>query len=473
MNLTTTHKNADLDALSSVAAASKLYPSALSACMSRVLPAKLLDVIRKIGREADAMGMNAFLVGGFVRDFFLGAGNFDLDVVVEGDAIKFGKVIADGMKGSLVVHHKFGTATVVKDKAVWFDESLNDRGKFKIDIATARKEVYERPAALPTVAFSSLRDDLHRRDFTINAMAININRHNFGLFIDFFGGMRDLERRIIRVLHDKSFIDDPTRIFRAVRFEQRFGFRIEEHTEYLIRHAVKQEMFRRTENQRIREELVLLFKEKDPEKAICRMKKLHELRFIHPGLKAGRALAGRFRELRECAEWYGSAGIKKRRLDIWLMYLMILLEPLGREETREVLDKFVFTRSEHIRILSYKDKAAKVIRKLSSKTAIKNSALYFMLEPLSHETTLCIMARTASRTAKARVRRFFMRLNGRSLSIKGEDLAKMGLRPGPAYKDILEKVFSASLDGKVSGKREELNLAKELVKGLKQNEGSS
>ncbi len=447
--------------------------SNLASRMGRTLPAKLMALIKLIGKEADSLGINAFLVGGFVRDLLLGSKNYDLDVVVEGDAIKFAGILADRTGASLVVHHKFGTATIVRDWPKWLGPPLNVDGKFKIDVATARKEVYERPAALPTVAFSSLRDDLYRRDFTINAMAVNINRHNFGLFMDFFGGTRDLEDRIVRILHDKSFIDDPTRIFRAVRFEQRFGFSIEKHTEYLIKHAIKQEMFKRTENQRIREELVLILKEKNPERAVFRMKELHELRFIHPQLAVDRSLVRKFDEIRSCIKWYQSADVRRRRLDTWLMYLMFMLDGLSAGQLEDVLQKFVFTRSEGLRLKSYKESSDEALKRLSSRASMKHSAIYRILEPLSHEVSLCLLARTRSRTARSRIKKFFTDLNGQRLAIRGNDIEKLGLKPGPRYKDILDRVLYDKLDGKISGKKEEVRSVREILSRARSPKGKA
>lgn len=441
--------------------------SNLSSRMAKFLPKKLMALVKLMGAEADARGINVFLVGGFVRDMVLGSKNYDLDVVVESDAMKFAKLIADKIGGSLVVHHKFGTATVVKDWPKWLGPALNIDGKLKIDVATARKEVYDKPAALPTVEFSSLRDDLYRRDFTINAMAVNINKHNFGLFVDFFGGMRDIESKIVRILHDKSFIDDPTRIFRAVRFEQRFGFEMEKHTEYLIKHAIKQEMFRRTENQRIREELILILKEKNPEKAVFRMKELHELRFIHPNLTVDKTLAKRFDEIRSAVKWYESANIHKRRLDPWLMYLICMLDRLTADEAKETLERFVFTRSETTRVMSFKEKGEETIKTLSSRKVMALSEIYRLLEPFSHETTLCIMSKSASRLARARIRKFFTDLNGARLRIKGEDIEKLGLKPGPRYKDVLEEVLYLKLDGKVKSRKDEVEAARRIISSIK------
>ena len=199
--------------------------------MKNTLP-KIIGLLVLIGDMAQERHYAAFVVGGFVRDLIMGVRNYDIDIVIEGKAIEFSKAFADKVKGSLVIHRKFGTATVVMPWGILKGE------RFKLDLATARKEKYERPAALPDVEFSSLRNDLYRRDFTINAMAVALNRSNFGQLIDFFDGQRHLREGVISVLHKGSFIDDPTRIFRAVRFEQRYGFKIDKHTERLIKTAI-------------------------------------------------------------------------------------------------------------------------------------------------------------------------------------------------------------------------------------------
>jgi len=437
----------------------------LSATIKKGLPERLVRTIKEIGAEGDRAGMNVFLVGGFVRDLILGTRNYDLDLVVEGDAISFGRELRHNRGGTLVEHRKFGTATLVKDWPRWLGPSLHPDNKFKIDIATARKEVYERPAALPKVAFASLKEDLYRRDFTVNAMAVNINGPTFGAFVDFFGGRMDLEKGVIRVLHDRSFMDDPTRIFRAVRFEQRFGFVMEKHTEYLIKHAVRQEMFHRTENQRIREELILMLKEDLPEKAILRMSELHELRFIHPALKGKPPIKRIFPELRRCVEWYRSEAAGKRRLDVWLINLMALLEPLTSAQTEDVLKRFVFTRSESMRLMSCKEKVGACLERLSSRKKMTPGDVYALLEPLSHEAVVCLMAKAPGMTARRRLEDFLKLYNGTRLRIKGGDIEKAGIKPGPRYSEILSQVLRRKLDGGLKTKRDEIRYMKELIAG--------
>ena len=200
-------------------------------------------LLKRIGARANSMGYKAFLVGGTVRDLILGVKNLDLDIVVEGAAIKLGEKLSEEFGGTLVAHKQFGTCT------------LTLKNKLKIDFATARRETYEKPAALPDVRPSSLKNDLARRDFTINAMAISINKDDFGRFIDPFGGRRDLARGVIKVLHKGSFIDDPTRIFRAARFESRPGFSIETKTLRLMKSAIKKGMLAKLSKYRIKKEL--------------------------------------------------------------------------------------------------------------------------------------------------------------------------------------------------------------------------
>ncbi len=431
--------------------------------INRNLPKKLTMLIKKIGSIADHKGMNAFLVGGFVRDLLLGVKNFDLDIVVEGNAIDFGEYLSGKIGGSLVVHKKFGTCTIVQPWPSWLGEARHGDKKFKIDIATARIEKYERPAALPKVEFSSLKEDLSRRDFTINAMAVNINSRSFGFFIDFFGGKHDLKKKTIRVLHDKSFIDDPTRIFRAVRFEQRLKFEIEKHTAYLIQHAIKEEMFLRTEKQRIRDEVILILKENCPEKAVLRMKELHELRFIHPSLILPKEIERVSANIKTQVMWYETANVRRRILDVWLIYFMFMLDKLSFKETEEVLKNFVFTRSESIRVLSYKKNSSKVIRELASRKKVLPSRIFMLLEPLSHETALCMLSKSKSKLVHKRIRKFFTDYNGVTLKIKGHDLKNEGIEPGPKYKSIFDKVLCKKLDGNLKTKQEELEYLRKIL----------
>ena len=429
--------------------------------LKRTLPKQILNILTTIGQCANREGLRAFVVGGFVRDILLGVKNFDIDIVVEGDAISFARKTADLFKGSFVAYPKFGTSTVITDWPKGVHRPSVAGAKFKIDFATARKESYEKPAALPTVEFSSLKDDLERRDFTINAMAASLNKGNFGQLIDFFGGEKDLEEKRIKVLHDASFIDDPTRIFRAVRFAERFGFHIDKFTGDLIKNAIREGMFTKTQHHRIRDELILMLKEEDPIKAIMKMKDLHELRFIYKSIKAGRSTKRLFSKIKDTFLWYDTSPFKRRHIDLWLIYLFALLERLDFAETKSVCDKFAFRRSDQIRLLSHKKKSKDALRALSRKN-IAPSKIYGILEPLSFEEILFIAAR-AKKLAISRITQFLSEYNKTKIRIGGEDLKKLGVKPGPLYSKLLTKVLYKKVDGEVTSKKDEVDLVKKLI----------
>ncbi len=426
--------------------------------MASVLPGDIVALLKRMGKVSNEANYSAFVVGGLVRDLLLGVKNLDLDVVVEGDAIRLGHVLSRELDASLVVHRKFGTCSVVT------------KDKLKIDLATARKEIYEKPAALPTVEFSSLKNDLVRRDFTINAMAISLNKSSFGQLIDFFGGVGDLGHGRIRVMHDGSFIDDPTRIFRAVRFEQRFGFLIDGHTEGLIKHAIRKEMFDKVEPQRIRDEVVLILKEDDPLKALKRMAELDELRFLHPGIKLSPKLIGLYSSIDAVCHWYEEERFKKRDIEKWLVYLMALFDDLGYNTVLNICGRYVFRKSESLRILSYKRHEEGAIKILSSSASVSPSRVYRVLEPLSYEVILLIMSKmkagipdNARSSAISRITEFFEKYNGLKIRVRGDDLKSMGLNPGPGYKKIFDRILREKLDGRVRTRADELALARKLA----------
>ena len=222
------------------------------------IPDNVLGILKMAGKIGSRHKSKVFAAGGFVRDLLLGLDNLDIDIVVEGDGLKFARELARQFHGSLIEHKCFGTATIVIE-ARNIKRGLNKtQKKIKVDVATARNEHYKSPAAYPSIKFSTIEDDLKRRDFTINAMAISLNNGGFAEIVDFFNGRRDLKKGIIRVLHDKSFIDDPTRIFRAARFEQRYNFKIDKHTERLIKHAVSAGMLHKLKKQRMEKEIALI-----------------------------------------------------------------------------------------------------------------------------------------------------------------------------------------------------------------------
>ena len=241
---------------------------------------------------ADALHFNAYAVGRICERHFALPRNLDIDVVIEGDGIEFARTLATSLGGRVRAHEAFRTAVVV----------LPD-GK-KIDVATARLEYYRSPAALPTVERGSIKLDLYRRDFTINTLAIKLNPEGFGTLIDFFGAQKDLKQKVIRVLHNLSFVEDPTRVFRAIRFEQRFGFRIGKLTSGLIENAVKMDFFKDLSGRRLFSELRQILEEEKPILALGRINEYNLLKLIHPKIVFDQALKRLLNSVEKVITWY-------------------------------------------------------------------------------------------------------------------------------------------------------------------------
>lgn len=412
--------------------------------LKKSLPKDVFSVVRKIGTLAEESGFSAYIVGGFVRDLLLGVKNLDLDIVVERDALGFARLLQKKINCSLKMHKRFGTATIILPSG------------FKMDIATSRRERYAYPAALPAVCPSSIRDDLFRRDFTINALAIKINQGNFSQLLDLFDGCRDLKKGLVRVLHDKSFIDDPTRILRAVRFEQRYGFTIEEHTKKLIDRAREADMLKQLSRFRIGDELILILKEEDPLRCLLRLNKLCGLGFIHPSIKLGKRISAGFKRAKKYISLSAEAP------DGWFVYFLLLTCPLDTKQIRGLCRDFSLTKSCQQRLEYFKKNASGALKELKGKTHLSNHRIYEILQPFSYEGVLVLAALTESRITEERIKLFLKKLTRIKTSLQGKDLERIGLEPGPKYRQILKKVLYQKLNGKLKNKREELKYAKWL-----------
>ena len=412
------------------------------------LPDEVVGLLRDLGRAAEEMGINAYIVGGFVRDIFLRRDNLDMDVVVEGDGIAFARqFVAKYRKGRVKAHKMFGTAVIT------FPDG------FKIDVASARLEYYEHPAALPQVEMSSIKLDLYRRDFTINTLAIRLNPSVFGELIDFFGARRDLKEKTIRVIHNLSFVEDPTRILRAIRFEQRFGFHIGKLTQSLIENAVKFGFLARLEGRRLFSELVLMLQE---EKVILNIKRMYELQvlqFIHPKFNFDETTKVLFEAIQEVINWYKLSFLTET-YERWKVYFLGLLEGLRQREIVDFCKRLSLSEKEEREILLNREQIKNVLVKMTKKRNLSNSELYHLLSPLSTEALVYLMARVTRQEAKRAISTFLTRLKGVTISTTGEDLMKLGLQPGKLYKKIMDDLLNARLDGKVQNKKEEIAYVK-------------
>ncbi len=232
------------------------------------LSAEVQSLLADIGSRADAGGFSVFLVGGMVRDILLGRPSLDVDVVVEGDGLAFATMLGKAWKARVLAHRKFGTAVVTRHDGV------------KVDVVTARRETYAHPGILPDVIPGQLSDDLFRRDFTINAIAASLNARDFGVLRDDFDGIKDIEDGLVRIMNYRSFIDDPTRILRAVRYEKRFGFKCEQRTLAALREAIEENAFRFISAVRYFNEFRRILQEADPQPALRRLVALDSLRYF-------------------------------------------------------------------------------------------------------------------------------------------------------------------------------------------------
>ena len=381
-----------------------------------------------------------YLVGGAVRDLLLSRRPLvDFDLVVEGDAPTLARQLAKASGERVVVHRRFGTAKCY-------------RGDLSIDLVTARSETYPSPGALPEVKPGTIRDDLSRRDFSINAMAIDLSPASFGQLLDPHGGRSDLKRGLIRILHDRSFIDDATRILRALRYEQRLGFKLEPNTEQLLRQNTS--MLDTISGDRIRHELELIFKEEYPERILERAEGLGVLQALHPCLRGNGWLADRFEQARQKAISEPS------------LYLLLLIYHLSQEENERLIARLNIA-GELGRNMRQLLKLKEDLTALAD-PSLPPSAIYRVLKDYPPRViTACALASEAP-LVRSRLELYLDHLRYTKPSLAGEDLKKMGVAPGPRLGRMLEELRRAKLDGEVSTREEEAALVRQW---LKKNEG--
>lgn len=416
----------------------------LNSLMTEVLNKDVIVLLRTIGEVAAEHGWTAYAVGGFVRDLLLRIKNLDLDIVVEGDGIRLARQLAAKLGGVVRTHEKFNTAIVKLDSG------------YKIDVATARLEYYEYPAALPTVELSSIKLDLYRRDFTINAMAIHLNSEKFGLLVDFFNCQNDVKERRIRILHNLSFVEDPTRIFRAIRFEQRMGFVIGKHTEMLIKNAVKMNLFDRLCGRRCFAELKMILAEENPIPALRRMAGFDLLKFVRPTLEFDRRFQQILDETRKALSWHKLLYLEESCRD-WMVYLLAIMAQAPLQELEDFGERFEVSERYMKSLRQEKEAGDRVVTILNRGRNLPPSEIYLLLQGLSHEGLLYVMAMTRQNVARKAISHYVTSLRHVTTLVSGSDLKELGYRAGPAYRKILDRLLAAKLDGLVHTREDELS----------------
>ena len=420
----------------------------IKSLMKDRLDKKLLQQLETIAEIGDRAEMSVYVVGGFARDLLLGISNQDLDLVIEGDGIDFAQMLAEVLSARVKSHVKFGTSVVILP-----DES-------RVDVATARLEYYTHPAALPTVEKSSIKADLFRRDFSINSLAILLNGKNRFCLIDYFNSERDLKEGVIRVLHNLSFIEDPSRLFRAIRFEQRFSFRMGKQTESFMKNAIKRKLVDQLSSSRLLNELVNIFKEKEALKCIRRMSDFHLLQFISSGFSERRENFEALERVDEVLAWAKMLPLPKEP-EVWFVYFLGLLCPLSEEEFKAALIRLHPPQRLRNRLQLDREAVLNTRRSLESAKDFSPGEIFDIFSQCTPEAVVYLLSVAGNERVNKFATLYFTQYHQQAcLELDGKDLNSLGVQPGPLYQEIFRSLREARLNGLVNSKEDELDWVK-------------
>ena len=411
------------------------------------LPRARASLLRALGNLADEGGVSLYLVGGVVRDLLLEQENWDLDLTVEGDGIAFARLVADRYRAGLAVFERFATARLA------FPDGL------KMDIATTRRESYAQPALLPTVQSASIEEDLSRRDFTINALAVQLNPQQFGRMLDPYGGQSDLRARTLRVLHAGSFQDDPTRIFRAIRFEQRLVFRLAPTTLRLLAQAASTNLIQQLSGPRLQNEILLLLAERNPVRAIARLEQLKLLRFLHRRLCYTKNVKRTVTAVPKALAWW-LCRFPDSVIDRPIVYLMALSSESSPAVVATMIRRLALSREQAKKMNIGRHRVDRALKRLTGKGKLQPSRVYRLLAEFSDEALILLLAKqritqSGLRGLLKRQLVAYMKDKAMKTVLTGRDLQAMGLLPGPQYTMILGKLLDARIDGTVTTEADE------------------
>jgi tRNA nucleotidyltransferase (CCA-adding enzyme) len=414
--------------------------------MEDILQKNVQGILKEVGNVGDLLGYNVYAVGGFVRDLILRRENFDIDIVVEGDGIHFADEFAKLNDCHINCHKKFRTAVIIFPNG------------FKVDIASSRVEYYKHPAALPEIEISSIKLDLYRRDFTINTLALKLNHSDYGGLIDYFGAYKDIKAKMIRVLHNLSFVEDPTRIFRAVRFEQRFKFNIDKHTLNLIKNAEKISLFDKLSGKRLLTELKFMFDEDEPINSLNRLDELNLFKFIHKKINFSKSKAIILR-LKEVLSWFDLMFLDEK-YERWLVYFIALTDTLTINEHEQIKKRLSIIDNHSIKVINDSNDVSNILnsfqRIISRRNGKINSEVYHLLKGISTEVILYMMAKTVNKQVKKLISRYFTHLKQTKIVTTGKDLLKLGFKEGKDFKNIFLRLLNERLNGNIKTKDNEM-----------------
>ncbi len=426
----------------------------------------LLTLAADLGREH---GIPVYVVGGFVRDLLLKTPNSDIDLVVEGDGLAFAALLAEKLHGRARNHDKFLTSCVL-----YTDENGQEA---RVDVASTRLEYYESPAAMPTVEHSSIKMDLYRRDFTINALALRLDTEPMGQIADFFGGQKDIKDKVIRVLHTLSFVEDPTRILRAMRFEQRYGFRLGAATEKLIRNALSMHLLDKISPARIFHEYEAICNEEQALSILCRLQDLGILQNLHPLLAFNGTTVQSLTRASKILAWY-----RMLYLDVaiknWIVYFMSMTAHLNYNDALLCFRRLGLPEACKKQVMQGREQAKNArpaLRRLFAKETPSPSVICQAVSRMPMEALLWVLAEESNSEIRRTLSRYITTWRTMTADITGKELQKMGLEPGPAVGRILHELLVAKLDHDADTPARQYELAQRLVRseletGGKENE---
>lgn len=433
-----------------------------------------LALLIAIAAKAREQNMAVYIVGGFVRDLLIGRPSPDFDIVIEGDAITLAKTLATEYGGRLISHRRFGTSkwTISEIRndliqAISPDRTLDPANlPDSLDMISARTEFYDYPTALPTIERSSIKHDLHRRDFTINTMAIRLDGRHYGNLYDYWGGQRDLRRGLVRVLHSLSFVDDPTRMMRAVRFEQRFGFQIEERTLQLIQEA--RPLIRQISGDRLRHEFALIFNEENALPMLQRLQSLNLLSAIHPSLDWSAEYSLFMLKVlfeKRPDQWELPERIASLTLRQSLAFLVWIVQ-YPQQDGTNICGRLRLPGELHETI---KD-AKLILQEADSLIKQPPSSITRRLDVVSTLVLYLVELLCPSTELGRVISRYYTAWRNTWPATDGKTLLQMGVTPGPEYKTILAALRSAWLDGKIRSEEEETHLLQDLLGSVQRAE---
>lgn len=404
----------------------------VSKIMQKQLPKRIMNLLRLLGAYGSERNTPVYVVGGFVRDLLLNVDNLDIDIVVEGDGPEFGKFVADQLMIKYIVHEKFDTC------------SLFFKDGFRIDVATARTEYYESPAELPKVEVSTIKKDLYRRDFSINAMAIKLNQESFGTLLDFFNSKKDLEEGIIKVLYSLSFVEDPTRILRAIRFEQRYNFEIDQQTyDYMIR-TVKSDYIEKVTGPRLREELEKILKEPHPLKSIRRMGEFKIISHLFPFSYYTPTLDKDVEKLFEIYDYFEkNYELYTKKVRFLHLLLFILLQYTPEDTIKFIEYRYGLPGNFYDNLIEAKES----FDKLNSLKSPKYSHFFDNIKILNNEQII-FAAVKLNDNLREKLFNYFDKIENLKLSVNGKELKDKGYY-GKEIKDKLEELTRKLLNEEI------------------------